>query len=109
MDNELQITWPRATANIFYNNLTLQHAGRTNKFTVPFDIWEPFIEWISKVRWSCKGLGPAADATTSAQRRMTWIEIVIAFQIQTGIRMTKIRMGLSYAGESYQVHFEESS
>lgn len=65
------------------------------KYRVPVECWERFAHWLASTNWSHSGLGPAPDESTSEQRRVTWLEMILLFQCQTGVRLRQYKPDLS--------------
>ena len=63
----------------------LGKSKRHAKYNVPYQHWEPLTKWASRLLW-----GPRDNVAANlpvAHARITWIELVIAFGIQTGTRI----------------------
>ena len=59
--------------------------GRTyKKFYIPPTWWEPITWWLQQAEWSQFGIGNQVYGNDSC--RMTWLEAMLLFQVQTGFK-----------------------
>ena len=56
-------------------------------FHIPPSWWEPCIWWLRKCQWSKHGSTKWTGAENRLAMRITWMELVLAFQIQTGFKL----------------------
>lgn len=65
-------------------------------YRISMEMWEPFVDWVRRTDWSHFGLGACPHDSTRMQRRATWVEIALAYQIQDGINLGSHGLNLAY-------------
>ena len=72
------------------------------RINYPWRLWEPVGWWWQQLTWSEKDCH-RPDGVTSAQRQVTMLELVIDFEIATGIRCDRNKEGCSTWGEKAEL------
>jgi hypothetical protein len=87
------IVWPNVMDTTIFGrpfikfNKVIRSVDTAVKFYIPIEWWEPIVWWFSKQQWSAHGLGPFSEDANKAAHRITWLEMMLLFQIQTGYRL----------------------
>ena len=109
-DEEICVNVPDYTDhNLFgktrYRSLHSNNAkkcSRTIMPTIPYNMWNPMVNWIKGTRWSDKSPdhNKRSDNTQS-----TWIEMTLAFQLQTGYNILGEDADLKEQSECFRAAF----
>ena len=95
-DEGMTVIWPENDDPRKFGKVPINiklEKGNTN-FHVPYDWWEPIIDWMNKLNWTKKSNDEVMGLVNKSLFKITWIELALAFQIQTGFRLAHDRLDL---------------
>ena len=78
-----------------------QHAT----FHIPAHWWEPLAWWCCHTVWTRHGIAYAKDSRYKNAMRVTWVELCIAFQLQTNFRYTSAALDLRSQEKVFRTMF----
>ena len=100
-DEHFTTAWISGKDPIFFGAVKAPNSGSESKrlkrssYRIPTELWELFTYWLQDRKLSNLGLGPSPDEARKEQRRITWIELILAFQIMSGCRLSRHKLDLA--------------